>query len=180
MLWQQAQAATRLTADEEQILALDMQLLRRWTTVHEQLSERLQREPSTSEWCAAIGFVGGESSFIEALSTLRAQRERLIVANLRFVTHVARKYRNRGVCMQDIVQEGTMGLIAAAERFDPTHGTRFSSYSVHWIQKYILLLIANSSRLIRLPVRAGQRLTRCATLPNLPRVPRLLPAPSRP
>lgn len=179
--WHQAHVETRLTADEEQTLALDMQLLRRWTTAQEQLTARLKREPTNGEWCAAIGYVGGELSFIESLAALRAQREWLIVANLRFVAHVARKYGNRGVCMQDIVQEGTMGLIAAAERFDPARGARFSSYSVHYIQKYILLLIANSSRLIRLPVRAGQRLTRYAPLysppphPPLARYPRVRP-----
>jgi len=153
-----------LTAEEEHILALDMQTLRRWTTVHQQMNGYLGRDPTHAEWAAAIGYVGDEGSFGKALAGLRSQRERLIVSNLRLVSHVARKYRRSGMCMQDIIQEGSLGLITAAERFDPAHGCRFSTYSCYWIQMRIGRLISTSSRLIRIPARAGERLSRVKRL----------------
>mmetsp|Transcript_46366 Transcript_46366/g.149473 ORF Transcript_46366/g.149473 Transcript_46366/m.149473 type:complete len:381 (+) Transcript_46366:1310-2452(+) len=158
---------SRLTPEEEQGLALDMKMLRRWTATREELAERLQRAPSHFEWSVAIGFVGDERAFVRSLALLYRQRERLIVSNLPFVAHIAQRYRHCGVPIQDLIQEGTLGLISAAERYDPSYGCRFSTYSVHWIQMRIGRLASTSSRLIRLPVRAGERLRRVKQLRNL-------------
>ncbi|EOD07614.1 hypothetical protein EMIHUDRAFT_249445, partial [Emiliania huxleyi CCMP1516] len=82
---------SRLTPEEEQGLALDMKMLRRWTATREELAERLQRAPSHFEWSVAIGFVGDERAFVRSLALLYRQRERLIVSNLPFVAHIAQR-----------------------------------------------------------------------------------------
>jgi len=81
----------------------------------------------------------------------RKARQHLIQANLRFVIRVAKRYRNRGVPLEDLVNEGNIGLIHAAERFDPDRGVRFVSYAVWWIRQAILKAIPENSRLIRVP-----------------------------
>ena len=81
----------------------------------------------------------------------RKARQHLIQANLRFVIRVAKRYRNRGVPLEDLVNEGNIGLIHAAERFDPDRGVRFVSYAVWWIRQAILKAIHEDGRLIRLP-----------------------------
>ena len=83
---------SRLTPEEEQGLALDMKMLRRWTATREELAERLQRAPSHFEWSVAIGFVGDERAFVRSLALLYRQRERLIVSNLPFVAHIAQRW----------------------------------------------------------------------------------------
>jgi RNA polymerase primary sigma factor len=84
-------------------------------------------------------------------------RQRLIKSNLRFVILVAKQYAKRGVPLEDLVNEGNIGLIQAAERFDPERGIRFVSYAVWWIRQAILKAIHENSRLIRVPMsRAGE------------------------
>jgi RNA polymerase primary sigma factor len=88
----------------------------------------------------------------------RKARQDLIQANLRFVILVAKRYRNRGVPLEDLVNEGNIGLIHAAERFDPDRGVRFVSYAVWWIRQAILKAIPENSRLIHLPGRRSGEL----------------------
>lgn len=79
-------------------------------------------------------------------------RERLLLANLRLVVHIARDYRERGLEMDDLIAEGNLGLIRAVESFDVSFGTRFSTYASFWIKQSIRAAIANKSSAIRLPV----------------------------
>ena len=90
----------------------------------------------------------------------RKALERLTKANLRFVVSVAKQYQNMGLSLPDLINEGNMGLIRAAEKFDETRGFKFISYAVWWIRQSILQAIAEQSRIVRLPVNLIGQLTK--------------------
>jgi len=81
-----------------------------------------------------------------------AARQHMIEANLRLVVSIARRYQNRGMLFDDLIEEGNLGLIHALEKFDPERGFRFSTYATWWIRQYIERAIMNQSRTVRLPV----------------------------
>ena len=85
-------------------------------------------------------------------------RQKLIESNMRLVINIAKTYRNRSYPLEDLIQEGAIGLMQAAERFDPDKGFRFSTYATHWIRQAIGRAIDNKSKAIRLPAHVSQSL----------------------
>jgi RNA polymerase primary sigma factor len=87
-------------------------------------------------------------------------RQRLVESNMRLVINIARSYRSRAVPLEDLIQEGAIGLMYAIARFDPDKGFRFSTYATHWVRQSIGRAIDNKSKAIRLPAHISQSLRR--------------------
>ena len=140
--------------------------LSHWPTRHEwarsaelslqELNQDLNR--GYEAWAALIATDSRELQ--QRLRQGRKARDRMIQANLRLVVAVAKKYQNRGMELLDLVQEGTLGLERAVEKFDSTRGFRFSTYSYWWIRQGMTRAIATQSRTIRLPVHVTEKLNR--------------------
>jgi RNA polymerase primary sigma factor len=94
--------------------------------------------------------------------------EKLVTANLRFVVSVAKQYQFKGLSLQDLINEGNVGLVKAAYRFDPTRGFKFISYAVWWIRQSIIQAIAEQTRIVRLPLNKVAAINKIAkAMPKL-------------
>lgn len=150
---------------EEKRLSMDVQELLRWNSRRQQLFDELSRPPSQDEWAEAVGFsVEGHvlrgTCFAGKLNTLQHSRELMINSNLRLVVSIAKGYAGRGINMLDLIQEGTVGLITAVEKYDAAYGWRFATYARTWINMKIHRAVSTTSRSIRLPVRMSSFVSR--------------------
>jgi RNA polymerase nonessential primary-like sigma factor len=146
----------------------------------DRLTSQLGLRPSLERWANEVGvnvsdlkpiLAAGKRRWaevvglsIEDLEQIQADgiqaKDHMIKANLRLVVSVAKKYQNRGLELLDLIQEGTLGLERAVEKFDPTRGYRFSTYAYWWIRQGITRAIATQSRTIRLPVHITEKLNK--------------------
>lgn len=152
----------------------------RLVEVQERLTSELGHRPSLERWAASAGIevselkpslIKGKRRWaeitglpVQELEQIQSEgdraKEHMIKANLRLVVSVAKKYQNRGLELLDLVQEGTLGLERAVDKFDPTKGYRFSTYAYWWIRQGITRAIATQSRTIRLPVHITEKLNK--------------------
>jgi RNA polymerase primary sigma factor len=114
--------------------------------------------PDTKEWAALLEMP--LIKFRRRLMLGRRAKEKMVQSNLRLVVSIAKKYMNRGLSFQDLIQEGSLGLIRAAEKFDHEKGYKFSTYATWWIRQAITRAIADQSRTIRLPVHLYETISR--------------------
>jgi RNA polymerase nonessential primary-like sigma factor len=157
-----------------------MQPYARLIEAQDRLTSSLGHRPSLERWATEAGvevanlkpiLADGKRRWAELakLSVLEldqiqadgiSAKDHMIKANLRLVVSVAKKYQNRGLELLDLIQEGTLGLERAVEKFDPTKGYRFSTYAYWWIRQGITRAIATQSRTIRLPVHITEKLNK--------------------
>ncbi|MGF1576873.1 MAG: RNA polymerase sigma factor RpoD [Cyanophyceae cyanobacterium] len=159
-----------LRADEEIELArkiadlLELERIRDDVFTTHNLWESPDEVPVTY-WAAAVEMP--EKDFARRLHRGRRAKEKMVQSNLRLVVSIAKKYMNRGLSFQDLIQEGSLGLIRAAEKFDHEKGYKFSTYATWWIRQAITRAIADQSRTIRLPVHLYETISRIKKVTKL-------------
>lgn len=144
-----------LNHTEELALGTQVQRMLALRRASSELEEQLGRVPSADEVAAKLGedvAAFGQAQLSAQLRTGEAAREKLMVCNLRLVLSIAKRYVNNGMQMEDLIQEGNLGLLRATEKYDPGRRLRFSTYATFWIRQGITRSLADQSRTIRLPV----------------------------
>jgi len=147
-----------LRPDEEIELARKIADLLQLEELATQYESEKGHFPSVREWAELIDMP--LSKFRRSLLLVRRAKEKMFQSNLRLVVSIAKKYMNRGLSFQDLIQEGSLGLIRAAEKFDHEKGYKFSTYATWWIRQAITRAIADQSRTIRLPVHLYETISR--------------------
>ncbi|MBD1878484.1 RNA polymerase sigma factor RpoD [Coleofasciculus sp. FACHB-T130] len=124
----------------------------------EKLAKELRREPQQEEWLKEVK--KHLPTFRHRLYIGRRAKDRMVHSNLRLVVSITKKYMNRGLSFQDLIQEGSLGLIRAAENFDHEKGYKFSTYAPWWIRQAITRALADQSRTISLPVHLYETISK--------------------
>ena len=147
-----------LRPDEEIELARKIADLLQLEELAAQFEADHGHHPDNKEWAALVDMP--LIKFRRRLMLGRRAKEKMVQSNLRLVVSIAKKYMNRGLSFQDLIQEGSLGLIRAAEKFDHEKGYKFSTYATWWIRQAITRAIADQSRTIRLPVHLYETISR--------------------
>jgi RNA polymerase primary sigma factor len=147
-----------LRPDEEIELARKIADLLQLEEIAAQFESDNGRLPDNKEWATLVDMP--PIKFRRRLMLGRRAKEKMVQSNLRLVVSIAKKYMNRGLSFQDLIQEGSLGLIRAAEKFDHEKGYKFSTYATWWIRQAITRAIADQSRTIRLPVHLYETISR--------------------
>lgn len=147
-----------LTGAEEVELAKRIQDLMYLNSVHERLVDEQGKEPSSFDWAIECNIT--EQDLERRLEEGKRAKNAMIQANLRLVVSIAKRYANKSMSFQDLIQEGCVGLIRGAEKFDFKRGYKFSTYAHWWIRQAVTRSISDQSRTIRLPVHLFEIISR--------------------
>jgi RNA polymerase primary sigma factor len=147
-----------LRAEEEIELARKIADLLELERIRDDIDDQLDDEPTDADWANAVDMP--LQAFRRRLHQGRRAKDKMVQSNLRLVVSIAKKYMNRGLSFQDLIQEGSLGLIRAAEKFDHEKGYKFSTCATWWIRQAITRAIADQSRTIRLPVHLYETISR--------------------
>lgn len=145
-----------LTQEQEVLLGTQVQAMMSLLAAKKTLTQQLHREPTPQE--LALQVDQSEATLTETLARGQQAKCQMVKANLRLVVAIAKRYKERGVDFQDLIQEGAIGLQRAVEKFNPTLGFRFSTYATWWIRQAIDRAVKTTKTIVRLPMCLNQRL----------------------
>jgi RNA polymerase nonessential primary-like sigma factor len=147
-----------LTHEEELFYGKQVQKMMKILQQKEVFKQKLYREPTLGE--LATELQQNETEITKILQQGQRAKNKMIVANLRLVITIAKKYQKRDLEFPDLIQEGTLGLERGVEKFDPSFGYKFSTYAYWWIRQGITRAISQKARLIRLPTHVTEMLNK--------------------
>ena len=147
-----------LEAEQEIILAKQVQRMMSVLEKKEQLEQETSVILDTKEWGLAVDLT--EKELKQVLAQGQRAKNKMIQSNLRLVVSIAKKYQKRDLEFLDLIQEGSIGLERAAEKFDHSKGYKFSTYAYWWIRQGITRAIAHQARTIRLPIHVNEKLNK--------------------